>query len=607
MPLPTTGRPRVVPRGVALLGCAWLPAVAVPVAGQVSVQGADTAVIAFDPGDVLGRARAAQATFERRRERHLPLTFASPGGSCDEVVGRLCTWYGEGEWAPKPESDEVRALRAGLLAELDSLQALVPGNEWVIGQRVWYRAEGGDWVGALATARACRADTWWCAALEGLGLHGLGRHREAEAAFERALAHMDPEIARRWRMPERAVDSDTWDLLRDLERAGPDSLELGLERLWRLADPLYLVDGNDRLTEHYARWTVATLKDGARNPFRLRWGRDLEELTIRHGWEIGWERSPSRSLGGPFGVTGHRHPEAREYMPSGKALAALATTPAEEFLADRRRPRSLYAPPYAPVILPMEGQVAVFPRIDRTLVVTTAFMPEDTSFHADHDHERPWMEPKDQAGVPDRIGLFAIPVDGGGVIERERAGSTSGALLLDLPVGGYFVSVESWSPQARRAGRLRRGIPRREVPADVAVLSDLLLLEGRGPAPASLQEALPAALSRAEIRPDQALAVAWEVAGLGFRPESLELELSVDRSDRNVLRRLGDLLGISERPPSLAVSWEEPAPDHPTHLFRWLDLDLPPLDPGEYRITLTLRTAGRSDVSATRTFRVTDG
>ncbi|HUP52365.1 MAG TPA: hypothetical protein VM198_07805, partial [Longimicrobiales bacterium] len=58
--------------------------------------------------------------------------------------------------------------------------------------------------------------------------------------------------------------------------------------------------------------------------------------------------------------------------------------------------------------------------------------------------------------------------------------------------------------------------------------------------------------------------------------------------------------------PSLALSWEEPGPDHPTPHFRHLGLALPPLDPGHYEITLTLRTEGRSDAVTRQAFQVAE-
>ena len=83
--------------------------------------------------------------------------------------------------------------------------------------------------------------------------------------------------------------------------------------------------------------------------------------------------------------------------------------------------------------------------------------------------------------------------------------------------------------------------------------------------------------------------------------------MSVERTDRNVLRRLGDFLRITDRPRPLALSWQEPAPEAPGTHFRHLDLDLPVLEEGRYRITLTLRTQGRSDVTVTKHFEVVEG
>ena len=574
---------------------------------QVAVTGTDTLAVAADPGDALGTARSLQAAFERARERHLPRTLGSHGGPCDEVVGRLCTWFGEGEWYPTPEPDDLRALRAAFVSNLDSLQRLIPADSWVLGQRVWYRGEGGDWSGALGAARECGAvPSWWCAALEGLALHGLLRYAEAEGAFERALDGMDPEVALEWRVPDRAVDPHARGILDAAVTAAGETLEAVLDRLWWLSDPLYVVEGNDRMTAHYARWTVATLKDGARNPYRLSWARDLEELTVRHGWEIGWERSWASTPGGREGITGHKDLEGRDYLPGGRVLADPSMATSSDLTADHGRPRSLYAPPYAPVLLPMDGQLAVFPRGDRVAVVATHFLPVDTTFHADHEHPRPWMEPGDQAGLADRIGLFAVPVDGGSRVAAHRLGSTEGALMVEVPAGAWVVSAESWSPERRRAGRLRIGVERTTVPRDVATLSDLLLVSPTDVPPTSLEEALPHALGAPEIHVGQGLAITWEVAGLGLRPETLQFAVAVERTDRGLFRRIGEALRLAARPASVALSWEEPGPDRSTHHFRHLDLALPPLDPGFYAVTLTLRTAGRDDVVSRRTFRVVE-
>lgn len=593
----------------SLFVAALLCTAAIPTAlcGQVAVGTRDTTVLRADPGDVLGSARAAQAVFERRRVRYLPLSLGSSGGICDEYVGRFCTWYSEGEWYPTPERDEIVQMRSELIAHLDSLQALSLTDDWILGQRVWYRSETGAWDAALASARDCGSvEGWWCAALEGFALHGLGNFTASANAFARALSQMKPAQALSWRLPGRAIDPSVRRLLEDLE-ADPDSLARVLDRVWSLADPLYLVAGNDRLTAHYARWTVATLRERARNPFHIRWGSDLEELTIRHGWEMGWERSPARgSFSSLDHVVGHKHPEGRDYMPSLEAIEHPASAPSELLTADRRRPRSLYSPAYAPVLLPMEGQVALFPRGETTVVVTTHFLPDDTTFHAEHHHPLPWMEPGEQADMPDRIGLFAVPVDGGPVYQRVARGRVEGTLMLEVPTSDYVISAESWSPERRRAGRFRVGVAGRAAPDDVVTLSDILLLRPSETEPEELEAAVGHALARPRIRPGQTFAIGWEVMGLGFRREVVRFEVSIERTDRGVLSRLGAFFHLSDRPQPLVLSWEEAGPYEPTYYFRYLNLDLPQLDPGSYEIRLVLSTAERSDAVATRAFEVVE-
>lgn len=589
---------------VALAGLSS-PASGDGLVAQDSLQSSERAPAALDPAEVIDHARQAQARFENRRIRRLPVTYDGFGGSCDEIVGRICVGFGEGEWYPVPERPEIAALRLALLSELDSLQTLAPSSSWILGQRVWYRAKGEDWGGALRTAAACGdVERWWCLSLQGFALHGLGRYEEALTTFEDALIRMEPGRARQWRIPRWPVDGRTRDLLASAE-ASPFGTSRDLDRLWALADPLYLVAGNDRLTAHYARWTVTELRDRARNPFRLSWGDDLRELTVRHGWQMGWERTPARSFAGQDDVVGHDHPLGRDYLPAGEALSAPAAATAEALQPRLRAPKSLYAPSYAPVLLPMEGQVGVFPRGRTMVVVTSHVLPEDTTFHADHRHPLPWLEPGDQADMLDRTGLFAQPVSG--VSEPfgvQHIGSTEGASMLEMPTADYVISAESWSPSLRRAGRLRFGLEARPAPPDIATLSDLLLLRRGTEEPTRLEEAMDLVRPTDVVRPGEPFAIGWEVAGLGFRPETLVFEVSVRRPGRSVFSRIGDFLGVNDPPSPLVLSWEEAGPDRPGHVFRYLALDLPELEEGEYEIRLVVRTAGRSEAVSVKRFHV---
>ena len=69
------------------------------------------------------------------------------------------------------------------------------------------------------------------------------------------------------------------------------------------------------------------------------------------------------------------------------------------------------------VFYPLVGQLALFPRGEETVLVSTHFLPDDTTFHADHAHTLPWNEAGVQAGVADRIGA----ADLGAAIDKARA------------------------------------------------------------------------------------------------------------------------------------------------------------------------------------------
>jgi hypothetical protein len=143
-------------------------------------------------------------------------------------------------------------------------------------------------------------------------------------------------------------------------------------------------------------------------------------------------------------------------------------------------------------------------------------------------------------------------------------------------------------------------------PDDVATLSDILMLRSTETPPESLEAALDLALPRTRIGRAEPFSIAWEVMGLGFRPETLEFEVSVQKTDRGVFRKVGEFLRLADRPRPIALSWSEPGPDEPGPAFHHLRLDLPVLDEGRYEIRLALRTAERSEATTTRSFEVVD-
>jgi hypothetical protein len=121
--------------------------------------------------------------------------------------------------------------------------------------------------------------------------------------------------------------------------------------------------------------------------------------------------------------------------------------------------------------------------------------------------------------------------------------------------------MEAWSPSQRRAGRYPQGIEHRRVPEDVAALSDLLMLRSTPGPPGLLEAAIPLALLQTEVRRGQTFAIGWEVSGLGFRPETLVFEVTVNQVDRSLFRRIGEFLRVRVGPQRVSLAWEELGPD----------------------------------------------
>jgi hypothetical protein len=561
-----------------------------------------------DSAAAVDRARRAQATFERRREGWMSVERGGWGNNCDEVLGRFCLTMGEvGDWWPGEEREELVEARDGLIDELGALAGAAPGDPWITGQRVWYLGEAGRWPEALDVARRCTAPRpGWCRALEATALHMMTRYVEAEAAFDRALAAMPHDEARAWRDLRPLLDGKARDRLERARNAGPADEAAALERLWRFADPLLLVPGNDRRTEHLARRTMERVREDARNPYGLSWGRDLSELLVRYGWEVGWQRTFPRpgdlSLHGS--VIGRQHPYTRAYVPSGDVLdAPLDAEPERWNPGDRPLAPSGYAPPYAPVLLPAPSQIAVFPHGDSVSVVARVEMPADTTYHAGHDHP-PLELPARWAGTAERVGLFLQPLDGGAAFGVEASGDRPDALVVDAPVGTYMLSLERWDPASGRAGRVRRGLAVPRYPPDVPILSDLLLADppGRGE---SIADVLPYVFARDSVAPGDTVRVAWQVAGLGWERLSLAHELELERLDGGILRAAGRALGLLGDPPRVALDWTEAGPESPGPTFRSVLLTLPQdLGEGRYRLRLRIRMAGREPLVSERELRV---
>ena len=67
-------------------------------------------------------------------------------------------------------------------------------------------------------------------------------------------------------------------------------------RIWWVADPLYMVPGNERRTEHYSRVLHTALETDAANAYGWSWGGDVAELIVRFGWAEKWTQEPTQNM-----------------------------------------------------------------------------------------------------------------------------------------------------------------------------------------------------------------------------------------------------------------------------------------------------------------------
>jgi hypothetical protein len=163
------------------------------------------------------------------------------------------------------------------------------------------------------------------------------------------------------------------------EGMGPEERDGRWELYWRLSDPLFLIGGNDRLTDHFARMVEALNWQDAANPMGLPWDEFMEATLIRYGRNIGYSRSydPIATFnrrGDTRRVIGHHHPKSRGYLFPEEFLESPSDIPPESWITAPREARTWFAPRYAPDMRGLETQVGRFRR-DGSMFVVGAYRP----------------------------------------------------------------------------------------------------------------------------------------------------------------------------------------------------------------------------------------
>jgi hypothetical protein len=559
-------------------------AVALVLAAHDPAQGRTTGVRA-DSVKTFKYVRSAQASFELFRRARLPRGESHGGGDCDVRIGRFCYWRGEDDdQEPPPEAPAIVDRRNSLIHLLDSAASLLPGDEWIAGQRVRYLVEAGRTDDALSAAGQCRADAWWCAALGGYAAHVGGRFAIADSLYEIALDAMPADQRCRWMDIRDVVEHDLDGAVKHGDCA---AREATARRIFWLGAPLWSVSETDLLTEHLARLTQTRIAERAMSPDGVGWADDVRALVIRYGWSRWFTRNdPSYGSMLEPQIIGHDKGMPYYFLPSREILAE--PTPEPEWNLDDDRAASGYAPSFARSLHQIDSQIATFRRGDSTLVVAAWDVRADSTL---------------VGRELDAAVVVATPTE----VRTVARGATRavGHLQAVARVDSGWVSIELLSREDRRAGRSRVGLAPKP-PAGRVALSDLLLYVPTDAPISDLGAASDSALGTSVVPFSRALGVFWETYGLAPLGEHARFSLIVEQIEIGWMQRAAERLGFSDPTTATRVQWEEFARPTEGIAGRGVRVDLSRLRSGTYRMALTVTTDDGATATATRDVQVRD-
>ena len=543
---------------------------------------------ASDSLAVLKSARRAQQAFEAARRAHLPERAGGSSGGSSRVIGRLRFWYesgGDPDTAPA-EPPRIRQARARLLTALDGAGTALPGDEWIVGQRVRYLLEDSQPRVAARVVEQCRAVTWWCEALGGIVRQVTGDFAVADSLFAAALAHMPEDERCRWSDISPLLEGELAARYRHLDCAGRAALEA---RWWWLAQPLWSLPGNDRRTEHFVRRAVVRIEQGRRTPYGLYWGDDVRDALMRYGWPTFWTRVPPTSSLVPSepNVSGH-FPPAFHFAPGARALDDPGNAKPEDWSLDVPKAWEYYAPAYATKFESLDHQAAVFRRSDSCVVVAAYDLSHDTLFA-----DRPVSS------------ALALGADARVIALVRDSGAAAGAraLVATAPCRPLVVSLEAMARRERHVARARYGIKPSLRPTWHPAISDLLLFDPPDSLPTSLEDVVPHAVGSTRVPAHRTLGVFWELYGVDPAQGTVAVSLTMTRQGTSRLRRAVQALGLAAPRRDVRLEWQEvpaAAPVAP----RALAVDLSGLAPGRYLIQVTVTPTSGETVTAQRDIRI---
>ena len=457
------------------------------------------------------------------------------------IVGRFCEWHPNlTDYVVPEEGKNIIRARAELLRDLEKASTDLPGDDWIMGQRIRYLTEGHD-TSAAGVARSCRATRWWCDALLGLALHVGGNYAGSDSAYAAALDGMPSPVRCHWLNLAPLLDDDirgTYKKMSCGQREAADA------RIWWVADPLFMTPGNERRTEHFSRVLHTALQQDAANTYGSSWGGDLAELILRFGWAEKWTQEPSQSMypEAKAAITGHEREPGYHFFLTQQPPDSLALIVDSVFDIYQFPPREQYAPVYTHAFVRLDAQVARFRRGDSTKVVAAYDVSADTIFGR-RKFAAALIAMGDEATTPSKTELTESP--------------TKNVLTVSTPWKEQLIGVELLANDSTGAARWRSGFA--EIPLDSGKISvsDLLFVDGEPSLPGDLNEAIPRAHGGTTFRRDKKIGLFWELYGKTPADSALPISLTITPVDESLLRRTFRALRIAPRLSPLNIRWQE--------------------------------------------------
>ncbi|HXJ29721.1 MAG TPA: hypothetical protein VNG35_03735 [Gemmatimonadales bacterium] len=536
-----------------------------------------------DSQAALRSAQRAQQAFESRRGFLAPRTPGSrvAVGDCDEKIGRFCYWYGDDRVPLPREPDEIKIARKQLLDLLDSAAAELPGDWWIAGQRVRYLVESERYPEAYAAARACRAEPWWCEALEGFARHEAGDDAGADTVYAAAVADMPEGLRCRWTDLTPLLDGALRKRFTRLDCAARAAVSA---RLWWLAQPLLSRPGNDRRVEHFARLTMVRMLEHAGSAWASPLADDLRELTLRYGWPVAWSQALTDELNDTRDVTGHERVPAFHFFPD---LEPTHDPRVAAWTLQPPRPHERYAPLYATTFEALAPDFAIFRRPDSTVLVVAFDLTRDTLW---------------QGAPPQLVAVLAADERTAPVLARDERSPPRGVVVAAAPWPASFAGFEVTREPLHRAGRARVALLPRD--SGTVQLSDALVFDPVGAVdslPQRLDLVLPFVHGPGRVASGARIGLYWEVYGLA-QSEPIETSVGVTPLKAGLLHHIGGWIGLGKRRQT-SLAWREAAQPERGVVGRAVALDVASLDPGRYRVAVTVRARGH-DVTTARELEI---